>query len=101
LYDAGWVLIIKPSEGYGMFEVVIAELRYILGVPDEMTNLAISEGEVKRGCVLGLVVAPVEDLDNKVLIEVKLEKDGQAELIKPGLTIPIDGESGRFRLSST
>ena len=83
-----------------MFEVIVDALVYIQGVPVELTEAAVSEGGLRAGEVVGLMVAPLADQSAKVLVEVRLSEEGQQELIKPGLTIQLGGEGGVFRIGS-
>ena len=82
-----------------MFEVVVDEVKYIWDVPAELTEEAVSAGALKRGSVVGLLVHPPSEPENKVLVDVKLACEGQENMIKPGLRLPLDGEGGIFSFS--
>lgn len=81
-----------------MFEVVVEGLKYLQGIPVEMTDEAVLAGDLRVGCIVGLSVSPVGDESNKMLIEVRLSEDGQDELIKPGLTLPLDGQGSVYHI---
>ena len=83
-----------------MFEVVVDVLRYIQGVPVELTESAVSSGELRRGSVVGLLVHPVGEPGNVVLVEVRLDDAGQAGFVKPGLAVMLDGSGSRLRFAS-
>ncbi len=82
-----------------MFELIFESLKYLRGLPVELTEAAVLAGEVKSGAVVGLLGSLVGDEGKKVLIEVVLSEDEQADLLKPGVVIPLDGEGGVYRIS--
>lgn len=77
-----------------MVDVVIDEVKYITDIPIELLSQAISAGEIRKGKVIGLVVKPHSEPNEDVLIELKLETDGQENLIHRGTVIPIE-QKGR------
>ncbi|MFH1055881.1 MAG: hypothetical protein V1744_07305 [Candidatus Altiarchaeota archaeon] len=82
-----------------MFEVVVDGLSYIRGIPVELTDSARAGGELRRGCVVGLLVHPVDDACGGVVVEVKLTEEGQERLISPGLRVPLEGEGLMLRFA--
>lgn len=82
-----------------MFEIVVEAILYIKDVPVELTLKALESGELRRGSVVGLSARPVVDPGKTVSVEVVLGDDRQAELVKPGLTLPVEEGSGALRLS--
>ncbi len=82
-----------------MFEVVLDEIKYIKDVPQEMTDEAILQGCIRKGAVVGLTVHPTEDEDNKVLLDVRLTREGQEKLLTPGARIPLDGQGSTYLIS--
>lgn len=77
-------------------EFIVERLEYVRDVPVELTESALLAGALGKGSVVGVVVYPVSDAGNKVLIEVKLTDDGQVELLKPGMKVPLVDCGGRY-----
>jgi hypothetical protein len=83
-----------------MFEAFVESLKYIRDVPMELTEKAVLAGEVRKGSVVGLQVYPVSDHSKTVLVEVKLLEEGQEELVKPGIKVPLVDCGGLYRFAS-
>ncbi len=81
------------------FEVVVERVAYVRDVPLELTVKALECGVLRRGSVVGLDVRPAQEPGRPVSLEVMLDDDRQAELIRPGLTLPVEEGSGTLRLS--
>ena len=70
-------------------DVFIKKIRYIKGIPEALTEKALKAGEVKRGSILGLDVE-FKDCHTEALIELRLTKTEQNNLIKKGKLIPVE-----------
>ncbi len=80
-----------------MTEVIVEKLVYIKDIPIEMLKKAIEVGELRKGKTVGLVVHkanPGED----ILIDLRIEKDGQEKLISKGSVISIEQSKGAYRI---
>lgn len=73
-----------------MVDVMVDEVKYINDVPVELLSEAISAGEIRKGKVVGLLVKTLSETGEEVLIELKLEREGQESLIHKGAVIPIE-----------
>ncbi|MFH0863403.1 MAG: hypothetical protein V1875_10320 [Candidatus Altiarchaeota archaeon] len=82
-----------------MFEVIVAALKYLRGIPVDMTEDAVLAGELRAGSVVGLLVSPLGDEANTVMVDVCISEDGQGELIKPGQTLPLEGQGGVYHIN--
>ena len=82
-----------------MFVAQVETIDYVQDVPHEMTESAIKAGMIRKGAVVGITVHPVEDASNRALIEVRLTEDGQAEFLKTGVRIPLEGQGSRFHFA--
>jgi len=83
-----------------MFEAQVETIDYVQDVPPELTESAIKAGMIRKGTVVGITVHPIDDETNRTLIEVKLTEDSQAEFLKTGLRIPLEGQGSRFHFAS-
>ncbi|GEM_PF-3364914 len=81
-----------------MTDVLIKELKYIKGIPVELLDEAVKAGEIRKGKVVGLIVSPVENLAENVLIELELRKNGEEKAIKNGRVIPVDSRGDGYVL---
>lgn len=79
-------------------EVLVKEIRYIKGIPEELTEKAMEAGEVRKGSTVGLDVEFNGHADG-VLIELKLTMDGQERLVRRGMFIPVEEGSSHFYLT--
>jgi hypothetical protein len=82
-----------------MFEVMVERLVYVKGLPAEMIMEALEAGELRKDSVVGLEVSSPGE-GGKVLVDVRLAEEGQTELFKPGLTIPLEEGSGTLSISA-
>ena len=70
-------------------DVLIKKIRYVHGIPTELTEQAVSAGEIRRGSIVGLDVE-FNGYDTKALIDLKVTKDGQEKLVREGCRIPVE-----------
>jgi hypothetical protein len=70
-------------------EVLIKKIRYIQGIPTELTEKAVSAGEIRRGSVVGLDVE-FKDCATQALIELRIAKEDQEKLVRQGCIIPVE-----------
>lgn len=79
-------------------EALVKEIRYIKGIPEELTEKAMEAGEVRKGSTVGLDVE-FNGHAARVLIELKLMRDGQEKLVRRGMFIPVEEGSSHFYMT--
>lgn len=75
-----------------MFKLIIEKIKYLKGIPIELTERAIMSGQLRKGAVVGLVGHCWERSDEPALMEVRLTSDIQAGLMHPGLSLDLHGQ---------
>ncbi len=82
-----------------MFIAVIEDIIYISDIPRELTQNAIDAGEIRKGSVLGVMISPLENPENKTLIELKMAKNGQEKMVRRGARIPLEYAGSHYFIS--
>ncbi len=75
-----------------MFELIIEKLKYIKGVPIELTDKAVLNGLLKKGAIVGIIGHCWERSEQSVLMEVRLTSNMHAGLINPGNALNLHGQ---------
>ncbi len=70
-------------------DVLIKKVRYVQGIPAELTEKAVNAGEIRRGSIVGLDVEFI-GYGTQALIDLKIAKDGQEKLVRDGCHIPVE-----------
>lgn len=84
-----------------MFEIVVRGIKYIKGIPIELTEKALKEGLIRRGSDVGVEARERGRDGSRVMLEIRISEDGQAGLFKPGAVIPVDNKTGSYRINSS
>ena len=72
---------------------------FIRDIPIELTINAISEGALKKGMVVGLLIHPPEDSCNHTLLEVRISEDEQVGLLEVGMKVPLVGQGSIYHFA--
>ena len=78
-------------------EVLVKKIKYIRGIPEEMTGKAMAAGELKTGSIVDLEVF-FKNYNTEALIELHLTREGQEALVKEGLLIPVEDRAQKYYL---
>lgn len=79
-----------------MFIAVIEGIKYINDIPEELTEKAIEAGEIKKGSTVGVLIHPIDDPQNRVLIELRITRKGQEKMVIKGCAMPLEYVGGRY-----
>jgi len=69
--------------------VLVKKIRYVKGIPEELTEKAVAAGELRRGSVVGLDVSFV-DFGKDCLIELLIRREGEERLVAAGASLLVD-----------
>ena len=79
-----------------MFQVIIEKLKYVKGVPIELTERAIMGGQLGKGQIVGIIGHCWERSDEPAFMEVRLTSNLHAGLIHPGQELNLHGQGDVF-----
>jgi len=79
-----------------MTDVVIHKIVYIQDIPIELTGKALEAGQLHSGAVVGVLVSSLQKMGEQVLIDLKLKRQGQEQLVKYRQVIPIEQSRGVY-----
>ncbi|MDD5110961.1 MAG: hypothetical protein PHG85_00280 [Candidatus Altiarchaeota archaeon] len=77
--------------------VLVKKIRYVKGIPEELTDKAVAAGELRRGSVVGLDVSFVE-FGKDCLIELYIHREGDELLVVPGASLIVEDSGSIYHI---
>jgi len=81
-----------------MFSVILEKLKYLRGIPMELTEKAVLNGELRRGTIAGITAYDPENREKRILLDIRLTDDEHTGLMIPGTELYLEGQGDVFNI---